>query len=94
MDSSAASKETIRTRRIELSKHRSLTSRGADVVQLQEEIKARTSMEHEHEHEHEHEQILSELHKGGFKVEVPVKQILALNADLCIPWTKMQEVRR
>ena len=84
MDSSAASKETVRTRTVELSKHRSLTSRGTD-VQLQE-IKARTSIERE--------QILSELHKGGFKVEVPVKQILALKADLCIPWTKLREVRR
>ena len=86
VDSSAASKETVRTRTVELSKHRSLTSRGADVVQLQEELKARTSTERE--------QILSELHKGGFRVEVPVKQILALKADLCIPWTKLREVRR
>ena len=86
MDSSAASKETIRTRTTELSKHRSLTSGGADVVQLQAEIKACTSTERE--------QILSELHKGGFKVEVPVQQILALKADLSIPWTKLREVRR
>ena len=64
----------------------SRASRGADVAQLQEEIKARTSMECE--------QILSELHIGGFKVKVPVKQILALKADLCIPWTKLREVRR
>ena len=86
MDSSAASKETIRTRTAELSKHKSLTSGGADVVQLQEEIKACTSTEHE--------QILSELHKGGLKVEVPVNQILALKADLSIPWTKLRDVKR
>ena len=86
VNSSAASKETVRTSTVELSKHRSLSSRGADVVQLQEEIKARTSIERK--------QILSELYKGGFKVEVPVKQILALKADLCIPWIKLREVRR
>ena len=86
MDSSTASKETIRARTAELSKHRHLTSKGADVVQLQEEIKARTSAERE--------MILSELHKGGFKVEVPVHQILGLKADLNIPWTKLREVRR
>ena len=81
MDSSRASKETIRTYTAELSKHRPLTSGGAVVVQLQEEIKACTSTEHE--------QILSELQKGGFKVEVPVEQTLALKVDLSIPWTKL-----
>ena len=81
MDSSTASKETVRTCTTQLSKHQSLTRGGADIVQLQEEIKACTSSERK--------QILSELHKGGFKVEVPVQQILALKADLSIPWTKL-----
>ena len=84
MDLSAASKETIRTRIAELSKHRHLTSGGAEVVQLQEEIEARTSAECK--------QILSELHKGGFTVEVPVHQNIALKADLNIPRTKLREV--
>ena len=81
VDSSAASKETVQTFTAELSKHQSLISGGADVVVLQKEIKACTSTERE--------KILSELHKGGFKVEVPVQQILTLKADLSIPWTKL-----
>ena len=86
MDSSTASKETIRTRTAELGKHRHLTSRGADIVQLQQEVKACASTDRNH--------IFSELHKGGFKVEVPVHQILGMKADLNIPWTKLREVRR
>ena len=50
----------MRVTAAELGQHRHLTSRGADIVQLQEEIKACS-----------HNQILSELHKRGFKVEVP-----------------------
>ena len=86
MDSSSATKETIRLRTAEISKHRHLASEGADVFQLQEEFRARTHVERE--------QILSTLHNGGFKVEVPVHQILGLKADLHIPWTKLREVRR
>ena len=82
MDSGTASKETIRVRTAELGKHRHLTSKGADVVQLQEEIKACSSADRN--------QLLSELHKGGFKVEVPVHQILGMKADLNIPWTKLR----
>lgn len=86
MVSSKASKKTIKTRTAELGKHRHLTSRGADVVQLQQEIKACTSADRD--------RILSELYKGGFKVEVPVHQILGMKADLNIPWSKLREVRR
>ena len=86
VDSTTAGKETIRTRTVELGKHRHLTSGGAEVVQLKEEVKACTSAERE--------QILTELHKGGFKVEVPTRQILGMKADLNIPWCKLREVRR
>ena len=86
VDSSSATKETIRLRTAELSKHRHLASGGADVLQLREEIRARTPVERK--------QILSGLREGGFKVEVPVHQILGLKADLHIPWTKLREVRR
>ena len=70
------SKETIRVKTAELGKHRHLTSKGA-VVQLQEEIKACSSADHN--------LLLSELHMGGFKVEVPVHQILGMKADLTFP---------
>lgn len=59
---------------------------GADIVQLQDEVRVCSSAERE--------QILSEVHNGGFKVEVPVSQILGMKADLNIPWTKLREVRR
>ena len=86
MDSGTASKETVRNRTTELSKHRRLASGGKDVHQLHAELKARSPAERQ--------EILSELHKSGFKVEVPVRQILGLKADLNIPWTKLREVRR
>ena len=88
MDSGTATRETIRVRTAELSKHRLLTSEGADIVQLamRDEVRACSSAERE--------QILSVLHNGGFKVEVPVSQILSMKADLNILWTKLWEVRR
>lgn len=86
VDSGAATRETIRVRTAEISKHRHLTSGGANIVQLREEVRTCSSAERE--------QILSELHSGGFKVEVPVSQILGMKADLNIPWTKLREVRR
>ena len=86
MDSRSASKETIKTQTTELNKHRQLTSGGADAYQLEHEIKACSSADRE--------RILSELHKGGFKVEVPVNQILGMKADLNIPWSKLREIRR
>ena len=84
VDSGAATRETIRIRTAELSKHRHLTSGGADTVQLQDEVRACSPAERE--------QILSELYNGWFKVEVPVRQILGMKADLNIPWTKLREV--
>ena len=86
VDSGTASKETIRVQTAEITKHRHLTSGGADIVQLQDEVMVCSSAERE--------QILSEVHNGGFKVEVPVSQILGMKADLNIPWTKLREVRR
>ena len=86
MDSTTVGKETIRTRTAELGKHRHLISGGAEVAQLTEEVKTCTSAERE--------QILTELHKGGFKVQVPTHQILGMKADLIIPWCKLREVRR
>ena len=85
VDSSTASKETIRIRTVEIGKYRHLTSGGADVVQLQEEVKACSS--------DERQQILAELHRDGFKVEVQTSQILGMKADLNIPWSKLWEVR-
>ena len=83
MDSGTAA---IRVRTADLSKHRHLTSGGAGIFQLSNEVRACSAAERE--------QILSELHDGGFKVEVPVSQILGMKADLNIPWTKIREVRR
>ena len=80
MDSSAASYETIRSRTADLGKHRRLASGGEEVRQLHAELKARSPAERQ--------EILTELHQGGFKVEVPVHQLnLGMKADLNIPWT-------
>ena len=63
MNSGTAARETIRVQTAELGKHRRLTSGGADIFQLRNEVRACSPGEPE--------QILSELHSGGFKVEVP-----------------------
>ena len=84
--SDTVSRESVRGRTAELSKHRTLTSGGAEVVQLQAELKVCSPAERE--------SLLSELTKGGFRVEVPVKQILGMKADLNIPSNKLREVRR
>ena len=86
MDSGTAARETTRVRTAELSKHGHLTSGGADIFQLHNEVRACSPAEWE--------QILPELHSGEFKVEIPVSQILGMKADLNIPWTKLRVVRR
>ena len=60
--SDAVSRECVRVRTAELCKHRTLTSGGAEVVQLQAELQACSPTERE--------SLLTELTKGGFRVEV------------------------
>ena len=76
IDSNKACKETIRIRTGEMAKHRHLTSGGAEIIQLQEEVKACLSVERQ--------QILAEVQRNGFKVEVPTSEILGMKD---IPWT-------
>ena len=66
--------------------YRHLTSGGAEIIQLQEEVKVCSSSERQ--------QILAVVQRNGFKVEVPTCEILGMKADLNIPWTKSREVHR
>ena len=77
VDQTTAGKETIRTWAVEFGKDSHLTSGGAEVVQLKEEVMASTSAKRE--------QTLTELHKDGVNVEVPTCQILAMKVGLNIP---------
>ena len=56
------------------------------MVQLQEEVKSCSSADRQ--------LIMDEMHKGGFKVEVPVQQILGMLADLTFPLKKLRDFRR
>ena len=86
VDSGIASKKTKRNRSHHLGDHRHFVSGGSDTCQLQDKLKACTASERE--------LILSDLHEGGLTVAVPTSHALSMKADLNIPWSKLQVVRR
>ena len=86
LPSTKATNKTVRARTAELSEHRNFASKGESSTQLQDEVKATTT--------EERELLLSELQKGGFKVDVSTCQSLGMKADLNIPWSKLRVIRR
>ena len=81
VSSTDACSKTIRRRSSELEQHRSIASGGADLVQLQAEVKGRSLAEKK--------ALLTDLE---FKIELPALTGLALKADLCLPWNKMRTI--
>ena len=86
LPSTKTTRTTIRARTAELSEYRNFVSKGESSTQLQDEIKVTTT--------EERELLLSELQKGGFKVDVSTSQSLGMKADLNIPWAKLRVIRR
>ena len=67
----------------ELRQHRSITSGGDDTLQLQAELKGLPDIERQG--------LLADLQ---FKIEIPALTGLALKSDLCLPWSKMRNMKR
>lgn len=82
--SSQATAKTTKLRSQELVQHRKVCS-GDLAYQLSREVKA-SSRE-------DRQKILEEL-QDGFTVVIPTSHALAMKADLCIPWSKLREIRK
>lgn len=85
MPSSQATPKTVMARTRELNQHREVISGGDKGFQLGSEIKACTL--------EEREKILEDL-QDGIKVVIPTSHVLAMKADLGIPWSKLRAIRR
>ena len=86
INSSKATRRTVRVRSAEIHEHRSLVSGGDNTTQLQNEMKLCSRVERE--------RILAELNNSSFAVSVTTNESLAMKADLNIPWSKLRVVRR
>ena len=76
VDSSTASTRTLKRRSTEMEQVRDIVSKGASVKQLQFEVKNLTR--------EEREAILHSIPEAA--ITIPPEQILAMKADLSIPW--------
>ena len=86
VDSSEASRRTLKRRSDELGKVRTLVSKGSSLEQLQNEVKCLTKMERE--------SLLDQAKIPEALAEIPAEDVLAMKADLSIPWNKMRILRR
>ena len=83
VDSSEASRRTLKRRSDELGKVRTLVSKGSSLVQQQNDL---TKMERE--------SLLDQAKIPETSAEIPAEDVLAMKADLSIPWNKMRILRR
>lgn len=71
---------------MEISTVRELVSKGASAQQLQNEIQVLTKIERE--------SLLDQVKIGYAHAEIPAEDVLAMKADLSIPWNKMRVLTR
>ena len=67
----------------ELKRHREAVSREANVMQLQDELKAMPPSDRQ-----------TLLEDTEFKIEIAPLKSLALKANLCLPWNKLRNLKR
>ena len=83
VSTSDATQKTVHGRSKQLSQIREVISGGESHLQLQDEIHVLPK--------EERQRILRE---GGFYLEIPPEQGLAMKAHLALPWHKLRQVRR
>ena len=86
VDSSEASRRTLKRRSDEIGTIRDLVSKGASADQLQHEIKALTK--------EEREVLLDQAMVRAATINIPDEEILAFKSDLCFPWSKLRMLKR
>lgn len=77
VDSSDASRRTLKRRSDELGNVRTLVSKGSSLEQLQNEVKTLTKMERE--------SLLDQASIREMSASIPAEDILAMKTDLSIP---------
>ena len=80
-----ASQKTRHRRSLSLHTVREVVSGGSSSVQLLDEAKQCSSTERE--------RLIEEL-QHGLKVVIPASDLIAMKADLALPWSKLRVVRR
>ncbi len=83
VSTSDASDRTIARRNKIIDRVRDVVSGGDSAAQLREEVKHLSKAERQ-----------ELLHSGGFRLDVPAEQGLAMKADLGLPWNKLRIIRR
>ena len=81
--SSEASKATILRRSHQLARVRNTVSGGSSLVQLQSEIRCLTK--------EEGQDILKD---ANLPITIPANHVLAMKADLALPWAKLRVISR
>lgn len=82
VSTSDASDRTIARRNKIIDRVRDVVSGGDSAAQLREEVKHLSKAERQ-----------ELLHSGGFRLDVPAEQGLAMKADLGLPWNKFNHFR-
>lgn len=86
VDSSAASRWTLRRRSSEIGVVRDIISKGSSSAQLEDEVKMLTKTERE--------SLLDSAIGDSSSVAIPAEDVLAMKADLCLTWNKLRVFRR
>ncbi len=86
VESSSASPRTLKRRSGELEQVRDAISKGSSLEQLQHEVKALTK--------EDRQSLLQEASIADGAAAVSANDVLAMKADLAIPWNKLRILRR
>ena len=86
VDSSVASRWTLKRRSNEMELVRDIISKGSPLAQLQHEVTTLTKMERE--------SLLDSVMGSENSVEIPADEVLAMKADLSLTWSKLRVLRR